>query len=553
METLLSGPGQQLTFCRGVLAVTGEVVEQASMRGLAAVPAAWVQQREKRDGQTHHMTFLSKVDLQQLSQQISEGRWNHDTSIDANDMTGIARAVAAALGKLSGSWDWIDVGTGTCKDANGEASFRVVLWPAAAALRQQLELPQKDFHITLGFQDSDIHNKCKGVASLKSPDATCLPNMVQLASRLMSSSVDLMVYGPSIQELLQIALQELSAHDEAVDSLVKCLEALCLYHGRQKQPEDVLVFADQLLQLRKSDVGYRSRGFALMMLQQYQEALDTLEHAENLATTPLEEREAQRMAQAMAMCRKKLGIKAADGYADGSADSLPVAAKGNYPKTPHLPFSPGVNPDDTRISDCKHLLQAEVVVTEKLDGGNCCLKDGQVYGRTHAQPASHESFSAVKELAANLGNLLQDVQVFGENMQAVHSIEYGNLQSFFYVFAARRGHAWLSWDETVALAESLGLPMVPLVFRGTFSSPEQLQKSLEKWKAEKSAVGADVEAEGFVVRRSAAIQCDAFADEVAKFVRANHIQTDEAWKRKWKKAGLGMELEPLPLRKLELD
>lgn len=37
---------------------------------------------------------------------------------------------------------------------------------------------------------------------------------------------------------------------------------------------------------------------------------------------------------------------------------------------------------------------------------------------------------------------------------------------------------------------------VPLVFRGTFSSPEQLQKSLEKWKAEKSAVGADVEAEG---------------------------------------------------------
>jgi len=55
--------------------------------------------------------------------------------------------------------------------------------------------------------------------------------------------------------------------------------------------------------------------------------------------------------------------------------------------------------------------------SSRLDGGNCCLKDGQVYGRTHAQPASHESFSAVKELAANLGNLLQDVQVFGENMQ----------------------------------------------------------------------------------------------------------------------------------------
>ena len=45
------------------------------------------------------------MDLQQLSQQVSEGLWNHDASIAANDMTGIARAVAALLGKLSGSWD----------------------------------------------------------------------------------------------------------------------------------------------------------------------------------------------------------------------------------------------------------------------------------------------------------------------------------------------------------------------------------------------------------------------------------------------------------------
>ena len=48
-----------------------------------------------------------------------------------------------------------------------------------------------------------------------------------------------------------------------------------------------------------------------------------------------------------------------------AADDPKSPAKGNYPKTPHLPFSPGVNPDDTRISDCKHLLEAEVVVTEK--------------------------------------------------------------------------------------------------------------------------------------------------------------------------------------------
>eukprot|EP00435_Cladocopium_sp_Y103_P025929 s2351_g6.t1 len=547
-----------LTFCRGVVAVTGAAVEQASSRG-PAVPGSWVQQREKRDGPEHHLTLLSKVDLQQLSQRIAEGAssWCQEVPTpDANDMPGIAKAAAALLGKMSCTWDWVDVGTGSCKDATGEASFRVVLWPAAAAWRERLELPPKDFHITLGFQDADVHSKSKGVASLRSPEAASIPRLLQLAQRLIPG--DLEDFGPCIEQMLETVQQG----EMDVEMQVQALRLWCTYHGRQKQPQQVLLHADQLLELSGNDaVAVRSRGLALVMLQRYQEAwddpgitsgpgqeaLDALQRADDLQ--PAEGPEAQRVAQAVAICRKKLGGKAdGNGYAlaaNVAADDPKSPAKGNYPKTPHLPFSPGVNPDDTRISDCKHLLEAEVVVTEKLDGGNCCLKDGQVFGRTHAQPASHESFSAVKELAANLGPQLEGVQLFGENMQAVHSIEYGNLQRFFYVFAARRGSSWLSWDETTQLAEDLGLPMVPLVFRGKFDSPERLQKCLEMWKAEKSAVGADVEAEGFVVRRSAAIHEKSFQDEVAKFVRANHIQTDEAWKRKWKKASIGPELEPV--------
>lgn len=518
MAALLTGSGQQLTLCRGVVAVTGDAVEQASSRGLAAVPGSWVQQREKRDGAQHHLTLLSKVDLQHLSQRTPDA-----------DMTGIAKAAAALLGKMCCTWDWVDVGTGTCRDATGEASFRVVLWPAAATWRERLELPPKDFHITLGFQDA----------------AASLLQLLQLAHRLIG---DVESFGPSIEQMLETVQQG----EMDLEMQVQVLRLWCTYHGRQKQPQQVLLHADQLLELQGNDAAaMRSRGLALVMLQRYQEALEALQRADDLQ--PAEGPEAQRVAQAVAICRKKLGKTDVNGYAlaaNLAVDDPKSPAKGNYPKTPHLPFSPGVNPDDTRISDCKHLLEAEVVVTEKLDGGNCCLKDGQVFGRTHAQPASHESFSAVKELAANLGPQLEGVQLFGENMQAVHSIEYGNLQSFFYVFAARRSSSWLSWDETTQLAEDLGLPMVPLVFRGKFDSPEQLQKCLEMWKAEKSAVGADVEAEGFVVRRSAAIHEKAFQDEVAKFVRANHIQTDEAWKRKWKKASIGPELEA-PLRTLE--
>jgi hypothetical protein len=42
-----------------------------------------------------------------------------------------------------------------------------------------------------------------------------------------------------------------------------------------------------------------------------------------------------------------------------------------YPSTPHLPFSPGMQRDDTRISSLNSLEGREVIITEKMDGENC--------------------------------------------------------------------------------------------------------------------------------------------------------------------------------------
>lgn len=217
-------------------------------------------------------------------------------------------------------------------------------------------------------------------------------------------------------------------------------------------------------------------------------------------------------------------------------------AQGKYPSTPHLPFSPGVNSDDILLADCTDLIREEVVVTEKFDGGNCCIKGGQVFARTHSQPATHESFSAVKQLSLGFAALLGDIELFGENMQGVHSIEYKNLSSFFYVFAARADGKWFAWDDVVALAESLELPTVPVVFRGPFSSAAQLQKCMETWAQERSAIGEDVQPEGFVLRRVHAFAIASFAENMAKYVRANHVQTDPDWKRRWKKAQIGSAL-----------
>ncbi len=44
--------------------------------------------------------------------------------------------------------------------------YRVVVWPAAWRVRASVGLPAKDFHITLGFTRTDIHDSPKGPATL---------------------------------------------------------------------------------------------------------------------------------------------------------------------------------------------------------------------------------------------------------------------------------------------------------------------------------------------------------------------------------------------------
>ena len=52
-------------------------------------------------------------------------------------------------------------------------------------------------------------------------------------------------------------------------------------------------------------------------------------------------------------------------------------------------------------------------------------------------------------------------------MFGIHSIEYDQLESFFYVFAALRdGLQWLAWDHVTELAKEIGVPTVPVIARG---------------------------------------------------------------------------------------
>ena len=143
---------------------------------------------------------------------------------------------------------------------------------------------------------------------------------------------------------------------------------------------------------------------------------------------------------------------------------LCTSAPPQFPRTAHMHLSPGFTDDDVFLSKTLPSWD-EVVISEKLDGGNCCIFMGQVFARSHAHETSLPWFSAAKQLAQHMAvtmALPDHIALFVENLEAVHSIDYGHVASPVYVIGAMdlaRGNSFLSWDAVVLVAERVNLPV----------------------------------------------------------------------------------------------
>jgi RNA ligase len=98
-----------------------------------------------------------------------------------------------------------------------------------------------------------------------------------------------------------------------------------------------------------------------------------------------------------------------------------------YPRTYHFPFSPGTTSDDRIKHVWQGILQHELVVTEKLDGENTCIKSDGVYARSHAAPTRNPWAKNAWDIWERIKLNLKDFDVFGENLYGQHSIEYTRL------------------------------------------------------------------------------------------------------------------------------
>ena len=206
-----------------------------------------------------------------------------------------------------------------------------------------------------------------------------------------------------------------------------------------------------------------------------------------------------------------------------------------YNRSLHVPGSPGTTSDDRIAESVDTLLNQYVIISEKLDGSNTGLTKPGVYGRSHAAFTTNPWDVKVRELHSLLKHSIdEDLYLFGEGMEAIHSIEYENLTSVFYLFGARYHNIWSSWDDVELYAGILNIPTVPVLFRGIFQTKEELNKKILELVEEPSALGG--QREGIVIRLAREFTDDEFSTSLMKWVRKNHVKTDEHWQKHWRKA-----------------
>ncbi|WP_264210473.1 RNA ligase family protein [Leisingera thetidis] len=192
-----------------------------------------------------------------------------------------------------------------------------------------------------------------------------------------------------------------------------------------------------------------------------------------------------------------------------------------YGRTFHLPQSPGATSDDKILQDASALLaEPEVVITEKMDGENTTIHSGGCHPRS-PDARYHPSRDWMKAFAAGISPSLQEGErIVGEYLYARHAIAYGALPSYFLGFAWIVNGVVQPWEATLVRFGELGIVSVPVLYRGP-PSETVLKETIS---------GLDLETqEGFVIRAARGFAETEMQSLLAKYVRADHVQTEVHW------------------------
>lgn len=201
-----------------------------------------------------------------------------------------------------------------------------------------------------------------------------------------------------------------------------------------------------------------------------------------------------------------------------------VSVLSKYPRTYHLPWSEAITNDDKVLKTTSTFEGRRVVVTEKMDGENTTMYSDYIHARS-IDSKNHPSRAWVKSLWGTLAHHIPpNWRICGENLFAVHSIHYNALPSYFLAFSVwNNKNICMSWDDSKEFLRFLGISTVPVIYDGLYDE----DKIKKLWNAYENPSGD--KSEGYVIRVADAFLDLEFATHVGKFVRANHVQTDDHW------------------------
>lgn len=193
-----------------------------------------------------------------------------------------------------------------------------------------------------------------------------------------------------------------------------------------------------------------------------------------------------------------------------------------YPKTCHLPWSPGIKEDDRVLDDDSIFHGQEVIVSIKHDGENTSIYNDYVHARS-IDSRDHVSRHWIKNFQYRIGyNIPDGWRLCGENMWAKHSIYYDNLPSYFLGFSMwNEKNVCLSWKETMEWFELLEVTPVEVFYTGIYDKEKIIEEFNSKYNLETS--------EGYVVRLEKEFSYKEFAKSIAKYVRKGHVQDHGFW------------------------
>jgi len=196
-----------------------------------------------------------------------------------------------------------------------------------------------------------------------------------------------------------------------------------------------------------------------------------------------------------------------------------------YPRTYHLPWSPGMTDDDRMMPDVNIFNDKIVVVHEKMDGENTSLYTDYLHARS-VTSGNHPSRNWIKSFHSQICGDIPEAWRFNvENLYAKHSIEYTDLDSYGYLFAIwdDTNHI-LTWDQTLEWCALTGVTPCPVIYHGPYD-----EKLIKQLYAEFLKKNAHREIEGYVIRVDESFHFSDFKYKVGKYVRKGHVQTTRHW------------------------